>query len=130
MTNTIIDHSTLMIDNYVTNRNKDIVKVHSLNHHGVNLRMVDNSIPECDIYNIEPTYLFEELYPILLTQETLSKIEGIQKHSNHTYDIKGIEISYINHDWYEFKTQQIINTLHELQNFYFWRYKHHLTINL
>jgi len=132
MTNTTINQSTLMIGNYVTNEFEEIILVKSLDHRGINLELETDHRPEFDHHWIEPSYRYDELLPILLTECTLSKIQGLRKNPSvkNQYKINELILIYRNHDWIEYVTEQPINTLHELQNFYFWRYKTPLTINI
>jgi hypothetical protein len=64
----------------------------------------------------------DKISPVLLTEEWLVRLGGIEVMSSiyKSYNLHGIQLSYINGMWIEYVHQVEIKGVHHLQNFYYF----------
>ena len=127
----------LRIGNLVTDQFyesfKTTIDVDSIDDKGINLQICDDgNYPECAQRWIEPEYEFEELQPILLTEEWLVKF-GLTKLTKYNFLLGCYELllNPITNEWNLCLKGGIVARLkyvHQLQNLYFCLCNKELTI--
>lgn len=87
------------------------------------------------------TYIVDMIYsdyeglsywkPIPLTEELLLRLEAVKLDFKDypSYNLKGIQINFINGMWIEYVSRIEITGLHHLQNIFYFRMNEELTIN-
>lgn len=124
----------LCIDNLITDEfydsRKTIIKVKSISEHGINLDIKENvNYSECH----QRYYKFDELYPIPISEDLLLKLGAFKLDFKHfpSFNLKGMQINYIDGLWIEYVNRIELKGLHHLQNvFYFSKSEDLLVSNL
>lgn len=124
----VIKDADLRIGNLVTDEFyescKTIIKVDSVDSRGINLEIEDDgNYPECASRWIEPYYRFDTLRAIPITEDLLLKIGAIKLDFNDfpSFNLKGLQINFIDGLWINYVTRMEIKGLHHLQNVFFFR---------
>lgn len=108
------------------------INIESINQDGVNLEIEDDgNWPECARHYIEPYYKHSELYPVPISEELLLKLGAIKLDFKKfpSFNLKGIQINYINGLWIEYVSRVEIIGLHHLQNIFYFRNTEELDIS-
>ena len=112
---------------------KTIIKVYSIDDRGINLAIEDDgSYPECSQRWIEPYYKLDELRAIPISEELLLKLGAIKLNFKDfpSFNLKGLQINYINGLWIEYVSQNEIKGLHYLQNIFYFRNSEDLAVSI
>ena len=117
----------LCIGNLVTDEFYDsfktIIKIDSIDERGINLEIVDDgNYPECAQRWIEPYYRFDTLRAIPISEELLLKLGAIKLEFKDfpSFNLKGMQINYINGLWVEYVSRVELKGLHHLQNMFYF----------
>lgn len=111
----------------------DMMLVESINYKGINLDVQDDgNYQELAAHFIEPEYEFRKLYPIPITEELLLKLGAIKLDFKEypSFNLKGIQINYIDSLWIEYVSRVEITGLHHLQNIFYFRNTEELDISV
>ena len=127
----------LCIGNLVTDEFYDsfktIIKVDSINEHGINLGIEDDgNYPECADRWIEPYYRFDTLRAIPISEDLLLKLGAIKLDFKNfpSFNLKGLQINYIDEFWIEYVSRVEIKGLHHLQNIFYFRNAEDLAVSV
>ena len=82
-----------------------------------------------DIYKLDESECID-IKPIPLTEELLLKLEAVKLDFKDypSYNLKGIQINFINGMWIEYVSRIEITGLHHLQNIFYFRMNEELEI--
>ena len=132
-----IDFRDLCIGNLVTDEFYDsfktIIRVESLDQRGINLDIEDDgNWAECAQTWIEPYYRFNILRPIPISENLLLKLGAVKLESKDfpSFNLKGLQINYINDVWIEYVSRAEIKGLHHLQNILYFRNMEDLDVSV
>ena len=127
----------LCIGNLVTdefyNSFKTIIKVDSIDERGINLKIEDDdNYPECAQRWIEPYYRLDTLRAIPISEELLLKLGAIKLEFKDfsSFNLKGLQINYIDGLWIEYVSRIEIKGLHHLQNIFYFRNSEDLAVSV
>ena len=132
----MIKPTELRIGNLLTTEWYDsysyMILVKSTNDRGINLEIEDDgNYPEFARHFIEPYYEYHELYPIPITEELLLKLGAIKLDFKDfpSFNLRGIQINYIDGLWIEYVSRVEITGLHHLQNIFYFRNTEELDVS-
>jgi len=128
----------LCIGNLVTDEFYDsfktIIKVNSIDERGINLKIEDdgNYYPECAQRWIEPYYRIDKLRAIPISEELLLKIGAIKLDFKDfpSFNLKGLQVNFIDGLWIEHVSRIEIKGLHHLQNIFYFRNSEDLPVSV
>ena len=127
----------LCIGNLVTDEFYDsfktIITVDSIDERGINLEIEDDgNYPECAQIWIEPYYRLGTLRAIPISEELLLKLGAIKLEFKDfpSFNLKGMQINYINGLWIEYVSRVELKGLHHLQNIFYFRNSEDLAVSI
>lgn len=133
----VISPNDIRIGNLVTDEFyesfKTIIKVESVDSRGINLEIEDDgNYPECASRWIEPYYRFDTLRAIPISEELLLKIGAVKLDFKEfpSFNLKGLQINFVNGFWIEYVSRVEIKGLHFLQNIFYFRNSEELAVSV
>jgi hypothetical protein len=127
----------LCIGNLVTDEfYKDfynIIKVESIDNEGINLDIVDDgNWPEVAQRWVEPDYKFSALRAIPISEELLLNLGAVKLSFKDfpCFNLKGMQINFVNGLWIEYVSRIEIKGLHHLQNIFYFRKAEYLDVSM
>lgn len=112
---------------------KTIIKVDSINEHGINLEIEDDgNYPECNERLIEPYYMLDTLRSIPISEELLLNLGAVKLEFKDfpSFNLKGLQVNYIDGLWIEYVSRIEIKGLHHLQNIFYFRKAEDLDVDV
>jgi len=133
----VICPNDIRIGNLVTDEfyesYKTIIKVKSVGSSGINLEIEDDgNYLEYAQRWIRPFYRFDILREIPISEDLLLKIGAVKLDFKKfpSFNLKGLQINFVNGLWVEYVSRLEIKGLHFLQNIFYFRNNEELEVSV